>query len=421
MADETTATLPPPTGPTPASVTSAWLSTMHADLPSTSPGGARTEPQPKEDTNGETRPEPEAGLDNPPAKPAATSVGADGKTDAAKPTATAAPVAATTDEEKYPRTSQDWKKFKDAKAAALKERDAKIEALTKELTETKSKVVATPTDSPEWKAIQKERDELSERLRVTEVTQHPKFVAYFKNKTDQQVSLAKAIVGADNADKVEKLLAAPDSEWKQGQLEEMMIELGPVAQSRFGAVINALAAIEDERKGEIAKSKESYELLQKQKEDADKTKRAGLEKLFTDIVRKAIDPKDGMPAYQKRAEDTEEGKAWNKSVDERLEVVKTVLTKGEPTQVIQMALDAAAFPEVLKQNLKLREDLTKAQEQVKKLSAASPTMNGGRSVAPAGGENGNGHPNVMPKVGMRPNEAIGGWIEGFKTAFEEGR
>ncbi len=400
MADETTATIEaPPAAPTAATAMAGWMSQLKTDLPQPSLGS-----ETKKEPDGETRPEQPAPDDaKAPAGDTRPSAAGDAQKDAAAKPAEPA-------EEVWPRTAQEWKKRKESQAKIVAEREAKIGALEKELTETKSKITTTPKDSPEFQSLSKERDELSERLRVLEVTQHPKFVAYFKNKVDAQIGMAKSIVGAENAEKIEKLLLAPDSEWKRNELLSVMLDFDTIQQAQFGGVLNAMAEIERERAGEVAKSKESFELLQSQRTEKEKARQQGLEKLYTDIVGKAMDPKDGNPVYQKRAND----EAWNKAVDERMGVVKELLVKGEPAKVIQAVLDAVAFPEVLKENLSLRGELAKAQEQVKKLTAANPGLNGARAN---GGGNGEQPAQKLPQTGTRPNEVIGDWMKGFGASM----
>ena len=77
-------------------------------------------------------------------------------------------------------------------------------------------------------ALEQEREDLSERLRVSDVERHPKFQQYFEGKTAALTEAAKAILGAEHAPKLERILKVSDEEQRTALLDELMGDLGHV-------------------------------------------------------------------------------------------------------------------------------------------------------------------------------------------------
>ena len=152
----------------------------------------------------------------------------------AAPTAPAAPV-----EVKIPKNQKDWEAYKVAEKARLAEKESEIEKWKKEAEEArKAPPVSTVTDDdPRIVSTKKERDELSEKLRLVDITSHPKFKAYYDGKVNAQIDMAKQIVGADNSEAIATLLKLPDNEYRQGKIEELVSTLSLIQQSRVAGVL----------------------------------------------------------------------------------------------------------------------------------------------------------------------------------------
>lgn len=358
----------------------------------------------------------DAGTVAPPKVPAAGAA-----PDAGAPTAGAAqtetvPAAAKsgegdTGEEKWPRSKKDWdlfkenrKKSEEALRSQIAEREAKIKEFEAKMQEAAAKPAAQvdPNIKAKLDALEAENKELTEKITVLDVTQHPEFKAYFDNKTKAQVELAKRIVGSDKSDQLSRILDMPDSEYKSAQLDEFMGDLTTAQLSRFGGVLNALDSIKAEKEQEIAKAAEH-----KQKLQADQAQKAEMgskqrEKWFTDTLTavqgaKEIDlfrPKDGDAA-------------WNAKLNERVNKAKEIfLGKSNPAEVAAAALFAASLP-VLKErhdnDLRERDEkISKLEAQVKALTAAQPSGGKGTGAAAPGADK---NETSSLKEGMSPHEA----------------
>jgi len=380
----------PVSSASPADSVKGWMAALDpVDPPAPTP-----EPAAPKEPDGQTPPpKPSADapvVEKPTAKP-------DADTAPTPPDAPAKPDA--DDETKWPRTAQQWKEFKKARAEEVQKRDEEIKALKAERDEIKKKITEAPAASPELEALKKDRDELSERLRILDVERHPKFAAYFQNKTQAQIDLAKRIVGTEYADTAAKLLTLPEGQFKDQQIEEMLVNLTPLQQSRFGSVLNALADIESERQGEIKRSRDNFEKMTAEQTAAREGQVKALEKAFNEAAVKA---QESNPVFKKRDGDH----AWNTEVEKRLETARNLFFgKGmTPERVIQAALDASALPAILTGYEAMYNENERLKSQIAELSKASPAIQSRE-------RQGDGSPQPVPiKQGMRPDEITKAWV-----------
>ena len=280
-------------------------------------------------------------------------------------------------EDKMPRSAKDWDAYRAANKKRLDEKDAELQKVQARIQELESKPNPTAVDETRLKALEQEKEELSEKLRIVDVTQHPKFKAYYDGKTNAQIELAKRIVGTDKSEAIAKLLAQPDSEFRQERLETLLAQLSPIQQSRVGAVMNSLVEIDNDRAAQIEKSKTDFVAVQEQQKKSAETQQADAmkkaETLFSNIVSTAQNPKDkeGLFIYQKQDGNEE----WNKGVDERLAAAKSMLFgKHPPEALMKYALHAAALPGLTKAYQGSLARISELEAQVKGLETAQPTL-----------------------------------------------
>lgn len=323
-------------------------------------------------------------------------------------------------QEKWPRNSSDWDKYKkvhaekEAKLQAeidtWKGKAAELEAAKKAAEEGATKSAEpSPEVTAELERVKKANEEMSRRLQILDVTQHPQFQAYFDNKVNAQKELGKRIVGAEKAPQFEKLLALPDGDYKNSQIEEFVSDLPILQQSRIGAVLNALEGIGQEKAAEIAKAGEHKAQLTKEQEVKSAERVKLRDKLVNEVAASLASEKEGMAIFQKRTDDAE----WNRGVDERIALAKKVIT-GEgmkPADVIKTAFYGAAVPAILQayqSDMKEKDEaIGKLEEQVKALTAAQPGK-GGSATAPAGSDT---PPRTEIRPGMNPMDATSAWTK----------
>jgi len=244
---------------------------------------------------------------------------------------------------------------------------------------------------------------LSERLKVVDVTQHPRFQQYFGERKTAQVELAKRIVGAERAEDVVRLLEMQDSDYKDTQLNDIMQDLTPLKASQLGAVINNLSVLEGERQSEIRKGRENFEKMKASAQAEADSVKTGIQKLVDGFVGKAQDGKTGHPAFQLREGQDE----WNAGVGKRVEHFKDFFgSRLKPEAVFQTVLNGAAFPAVAAQVTYLMEENAKLKKQVESMSKANPKVDNG--APPDTTEQ---HSKFAIQPGSSPKEVTAGWIK----------
>jgi len=169
-------------------------------------------------------------------------------------------------EVKSPKAREDWKALKASRADAQRLAD-EYKAKVVEYEQKLAKQVA-PTVPEEVTnriaELERERDEYSEKLKLVDVEQHPKFKAYFDGKTQQLTEAAKTIVGAEHVAKVERIMKLSDPDARTQALDDLMLELSPAKQTRLGAVVASLETLQQERAAEIGNAKTRWEQLQQE-------------------------------------------------------------------------------------------------------------------------------------------------------------
>jgi len=370
-------------------------------------------------------PDPKVAGSVPPAKTDGKKEPADAKKEAADASPPDAAKPLETDE-KWPRTAQDWDKFKtkhrkveEGLRAELGTTAAKVAELETALTQAKEASTKAPAGHDEEVAtLKKTIQELHEKFMETEVTADPKFVAHWDNQVNAQISLAQKIVGPEQADALAKALKLPDTEEykdiKEGRIQAILDILPDYQRIRIGAIANKIAEIGLDREGDIARAGEHKASAQAKRESDQRLAATMREKTWNDVVKAVQDPEKGSPLFQERPDNP----AWNQGLKERIETARRMLTgeKMEPAQVVQAALNAASMPAILEayknDMASARSTVAKLEAQVKELQAATPTKGGSAPVDGSGSDL--GRPTV--KAGMSPLEASQAWARSMTDA-----
>lgn len=329
------------------------------------------------------------------------------------------PVKPEDDETKWPRTSEDWKKFKEARKSRETELVSERDTIKSERDRLNSEIETLKRSgpSPELDALKRERDELFNLVRVIDVEKNPQFKAHYEGKTSAQIKLGQTIVGESNAAQFEKIVKMPDGEYKNDQIREFLAGLDNLQTARLGGVLNNLDQIQQERQQAIESEVKNYDTIQQRRKaetDHQATqRRQEAEKTFSTVLGELTGEK-GLPMLQKRNGTTEEDAAWNKAVDSRVAYAKNLLEGNhKPADIMKAAFFAASAPAVLEHAKVVAEENARLREQVKALSAAGPRTAGDRAptdTAPAP---------VQHKDGSRPMDAAANFMKGIIDARRE--
>jgi hypothetical protein len=289
---------------------------------------------------------------------------------------------------KSPAAQSSWKKLKESKGRVEGERDAakKERDTYKAEIETLRKTAVTPTqqaalaDNPEYQQLKKSFEEskkevetYSEKIRMLDVTQHPKFIDHFNGKISTQHEIAKNI-GGDKALEIVKLAPSP---YRDQQLEELSAELSPFKAAQLATVLTRLEEINGERSAEISKARDSYAQIQAQQKQQAEQQRDSIQQTYQKVRSEVTDKEKGLTVFQERDGDAD----WNKGVQERLSLVdKAISGQMQPDEIIRSAYWAAAAPALLQElngvNARSAAKISELESEISKLRAVSPTPGG---------------------------------------------
>lgn len=321
------------------------------------------------------------------------------------------PKPATEQERALPRNAKQWDEYKAADAKRLKEREEKIAELEKARVELAKQLESKPSPTKDLDDIRKERDDLSERLRIQAIENHPRFKQYFDGKVNNQIELAKKIVGNDNAERLSELLKLPESTYRQSQIDELVEALTPIQQSRIGGVLNSLAELEVEKSEQIQKAKSDFSRIQTEEQakvaQQQKELETSREGLFNETL--ANETKSNFMFQKQEGKDD-----WNKEVDNRVAFAKNLLfAEKNPNTIAKAAFFASAFPAVVQSHLDANKRIEQLEQQVKDLTAATPRITGEH------GEKGEKPARPKNKNYMGGMEQAGDWIAKINAATAE--
>jgi hypothetical protein len=280
----------------------------------------------------------------------------------------------TEEADKWPRSSAEWKKFRETRDRNYRERDEKISALEKQLKERDEKLsqFSSAIDPKEFESIKTERDKLSEALRLAAVERHPRFQQYYDGKISSQVEAAKRIAPSEKADEIATLFKMEDSPWRAQRLEEIMGELTPLQSSRLGAILNSIDELRTERSTEIKRAADDYQKAVADTEiktkAAQEKSRAEAQKIFEETLKAA---QANLAPYQNKDGD----ETWNKSVAARIDNARQLLFGSLPPQeLVRAALAASAVPALLEAHQAALAEIQKLTAQLAAAQKSSPSL-----------------------------------------------
>lgn len=264
----------------------------------------------------------------------------------------------------------------DAAEAKLKERDAEITALKQQ--------APTAANTAELEQVRRERDELSQIVKVHAIQSHPKFKQYFDKRTGDAVVTAKQIVGADLAPQLEAALKLGDAGAREEALQNLMDEMPSVRSTRLGAALAQLDSINQEREQALTEAGANAERLQaeefatgeKQKQTVEAQRRQAI-----DVAQKAAANFDGF-----KTKDGDE--KHNAEVEGRKQFITEFLHGNVKPELIPLIPLMVGEYLYYKNSLMPAKDaeLATLRKQVADMTGASPKPTGGGSKPQAAAE-----------------------------------
>jgi len=252
-----------------------------------------------------------------------------------KATATEPTAPAPTDDTDIPETIKSTK----AADAFRKIKEEKAQ-LAKQLEELKAGKSTNPDFESQLKALQEERDALSERVRLLDIERHPEFVKKYEGKINGVFDSVKNLVGTDG-ERLVSLLKSPESDYRNSQIDDIVEGLSPSKKAKLGALIVKYDEINGERASELSEAKADYDaVISKYQQDNEEGTKAALESA-TKTWQKVSSDARSLEIFEPRENDEE----WNSELNQRLSLAQQIFN-GENSEedLAKAALWAAAAP-----------------------------------------------------------------------------
>ena len=285
-----------------------------------------------------------------------------------------------------------WSALKEEKARLAKERDEwktkyesefpttkkALEERERELNEVKSKF-----NPDEIEKLRKERDELDERLKLTDITSSKGYQDRFIKPVKEAIKTAVDAFPADHQARAKYLLNQAPSSERTDQLEALIEEAG-LGRLKAGLVGNSILSIDRVKaehdalmanQSEVVKAHEEYKQNQTKAQLA--ATQAEWDKALQTVRSKVESAK--YPFLSKIDPTAEGASAHNAAVDEALREAAEWSKASTAEERLHVAHLAAIGKRSLNELATTRKELAEIRAQLAKLTAASP-----KSGAPSG-------------------------------------
>jgi hypothetical protein len=222
-------------------------------------------------------------------------------------------------------------------------------------------------------AVTKQRDELNARLERIAYQESPAFHEKFTAREERLRGVAEKIfedVGADKSILSQAL--AMSGKRRDEFLDEQ--DIGATTKARLASVLGQLDVLADERTADVATSREKLSTMRAQEmaqqKAAEERQTAEEKSVLQGILKTASET--GI-AFRK----VEGNDAWNKAVEERLEMVNQLAFGNNDIKTVMEHAVAAVEAKVIgRLNEKLMAENAALREKVAGMSAVEPGMNG---------------------------------------------
>lgn len=265
---------------------------------------------------------------------------------------------------KSSKAADEWKKLK-AERDALK---AELAAKSKPADEGSAKTLL--------EQLQKERDELSAKLRELDIERHPEFQNKYQKRITSIEGAIKSTVG-EKGDRFLALLKLPDSETKAAQIDAIVEELGAGQRTKLGGYIAQYETAQAEKAFEIEAAKGSWaERQAKAQQEAEQAKLREVEDVEQSWKAALLSAADFEP-YQIDESDPESAA----HVGQLVEGARSIYMGLNNNQSLARAALAAAAVQPMREALYAQIELNKRlAAENKKLKGAGPKVQNQKPV-----------------------------------------
>lgn len=279
------------------------------------------------------------------------------------------------------RTRENFKRLESEKVELSK----RAEAAEIRLKEIKSRKLE---DSPEFARLREENERYSKQLEITNVTSHPRFVAYFDGKTKAVLAQAEQYFGKEQAPKIMEILDAPPSRQRNQALGELLPDLDDMDRQQLGAIAQESDKIKLERRSEVERAGVLAQQMKERQAVEAENYRKHLESRFDQAL---AESRKTYRLFQPKEGDDE----WNQRIPELEARAKKIFSGlNTPEEAAQASMLAAMAPRQIEFIAVQDSYIKKLEAQIESMQKAIPTIpTNGKPVS-------NGKPKEMGFVEM---------------------
>lgn len=299
------------------------------------------------------------------------------------------------EEAKEPETitsakAADWKKLKEARAAAEKERDEfKTRLLQKEneflQVQTKLKVEdKSPEFTKQIDELKAEKEKLIAQIEAIDLERSPRFSEHFNKAFQSSLARVKEAVGDGLASQAESVVQLPPSKWRKEKLNEIRENLSGIDQGQFDIAIAEWDRATAEKGEALSKSRENYSKLKTVEAEDRKREEAMQLATVARTVDSAIQSARAYKAFQPIENDHDHNAAVKLNEERIGKFFRMELPVGE---IAAMPIIAAEGRRLMEKEIPaLQAKIAELTEALTQAKASNPGLKGGKQGALQGGE-----------------------------------
>jgi hypothetical protein len=272
------------------------------------------------------------------------------------------PTAEIREDEPVPRTSADWKKFRQAhneRAALLKDRDAKIAEFGQKAESFK-----------QLESIQKERDELASKLKEYSVVGDPSLTKDIDARMSFVADKAKAGLDPKKAAILDAITRMPSGDAREKMLVEFFEDLPPHKQGIIAAHIASMEQLTAERESRIEEARTNADSVLQQRQAQQAQAQAQRQQHLDAGFQSALGELKGKDGWKEIFA--------NPEVASRVEAEAKQIYSGNVTDakaLASKALLASITPMLMDWAIAMGTKYAEAEKTISELRAAKPGVN----------------------------------------------
>jgi len=268
------------------------------------------------------------------------------------------------------KSEQGVKSWRAAKEAFIR----KTAEYEKRIKDMESRVSTTPdpaalaTYEAKIIEIQKERDDLNERLGRASIERTPEFERHYVKRITNVIEDAKGAVGKDLADRVAHILEMPDSPIRNGQINDVMADMDELQKHELSLAVKDLRQINKEKKEQIDNWKDGLskreKILAEKQEQSMKQYSQVFDSVLSDIHKEhpLLAPKEGDAEWTGRSKNLADAAR------------ELYLGKGTPQERARASVYGVVSAVLLETLKAQNEEMSKLTKQVEALRGKQPAV-----------------------------------------------